>query len=173
MGTDELFNQLNKLRGSKTVIVGVGNVLKGDDAAGPLLCHELQKTGVCAQVIDAGTAPENYIQPIIKKTPQNLLFIDAMDFGAPPGTIRLFKPEQLSSFTYSTHILSPRILAEMVCRDVKADVYFIGVQPAQVKLGQPLSEQVSRAVRELSRLIAKIFPRLHVKMQTSNLKKQN
>lgn len=172
MGTDELFNQLNKLRGSKTIIVGVGNVLRGDDGAGPHLCQQLNGK-VCAELIDAGTAPENYIQPIIKKTPQNLLFIDAMDFGAPPGTIRLFSPEQLSTFAYSTHILSPRILAEMVCRDVKADVYFIGVQPAQVKFGQPMSKQVSRALRELSRLLAKIFPRLHVKMQKSNLKKQN
>jgi len=66
MSTDELFEQLNKLRGSKTVIVGMGNVLKGDDGAGPLICQQLNGK-VCAELIDAGTVPENYIQTIKKK----------------------------------------------------------------------------------------------------------
>ena len=69
MGTDEqLFEQLNKLRDSATVIVGIGNTLKGDDGAGPLVCQQLRRAKVCAGLIDAGTVPENYIQPIIKKT---------------------------------------------------------------------------------------------------------
>ena len=82
MGTRQhLFEKLNKLRGSSTVIVGIGNTLKGDDGAGPLICEQLNAK-VCAEVIDAGTVPENYIQKIIKKAPQNLLVIDAIDFGA-------------------------------------------------------------------------------------------
>ena len=152
---------LDELRGSRTVIVGIGNTLKGDDAAGPLLCQQLQRIGIGAELIDAGTVPENYIQPIIKKAPQNLLIIDAMDFGAAPGTIRVFKPEQLSSVVYSTHTLSPRIFVDMVCRSIKVDVYFIGIQPAQVKLLSPVSEQVSRAIDRLARLIAEAFPRPH------------
>jgi len=154
----KVYKLLNKLRGSRTVIVGMGNILKGDDAAGPLLCQELQRIGIGAELIDAGTTPENYIQPIIKKAPQNLLIIDAMDFGAAPGTIRLLAPERLSSFAYSTHILSPRIFADMVCRYVKADVYFIGIQPAQVQLTSPVSEQVKQAIRQLVGLIASTFP---------------
>ena len=75
----QIFEQLNELRGSKTVLVGVGNTLKGDDGAGPLLCREL--TGkICAELINAGTVPENYIQPIIHKKPQNLIIIDAVEF---------------------------------------------------------------------------------------------
>jgi len=158
MGTGEqLFEQLNKLRGSKTVIVGIGNTLKGDDAAGPLVCQQL--TGkVCAELIDAGTVPENYIQPVIKKAPQNLLIIDAIDFGASPGTIEIFKPEQLNSFVFSTHTLSPRLFAEMVTRNIKVDVCFVGIQPAQIQLGQPVSAPVSKAVQSLIDLLSRIFP---------------
>lgn len=160
MGADEeLLEQLTKLHGSRTVIVGIGNVLKGDDAAGPLLCQELRRIGIDAELIDAGTAPENYIQPVIKKTPQSLLVIDAMDFGAPPGAVRLFRPEQLSTSIWSTHRLSPRIFADMVCRSVKADVYFIGIQPGQVQLGGPVSAPVTQAIERLSRLLAEVFPR--------------
>ena len=172
MGADQqLFEQLNKLRDSATVIVGVGNTLKGDDGAGPLICQQLSGK-VCAELIDAGTVPENYIQPIIKKAPQNLLVIDAIDFGAPAGTINIFKPEQLNSSAFSTHTLSPRLFADMVRQDIngvpqtrnsafggpKVDVYFVGIQPARTQLGQPQSAQVSRAIQWLVRALIEIFP---------------
>jgi hydrogenase 3 maturation protease len=157
-GADKQFlKQLNKLHGSKTLIVGIGSLLKGDDAVGPLVCQQLAgKT--CAGLLDAGTVPENYIQPIIEKTPQNLLIIDAIDFGASPGTIRVFKPEQLGSLVVSTHTLSPRLFVDMICRNVKVDVYFVGIQPAQTQLGQSLSDRVSQAVRRLTQTLSEIFP---------------
>jgi hydrogenase maturation protease len=69
MGTDEnVLAQLKKLRGPKTVIVGIGNILKGDDGVGPLICQQLRGNEICAELIDAGTVPENYIQPIVHKT---------------------------------------------------------------------------------------------------------
>lgn len=158
MGTDEkLFEQLNKLRNSNTVIVGIGNTLKGDDGAGPIVCQQLAGK-ISAELIDVGTVPENYIQPIIKKAPQNLLIIDATDFGAPAGTIKLFKPEQLNEFTFSTHTLSPRLFVDMICKSINVDVHFIGIQPAQTKLGQSLSEEVNKAVNVLINTLTDIFP---------------
>jgi len=159
MGSDEQFlKQLNNLRGSKTVIVGIGQELKGDDGAGPIVCRQLRQAKVCAELIDTGTAPENYIQPIIKKAPQNLLIIDAIDFGAPAGTIRIFKPEQLNSSIISTHTLSPRLFADMVRQDIETQVFFVGIQPAQIQLGQSLSGPVNRAVQSLVKHLIEIFP---------------
>ncbi len=157
MGTDQqLFEELNKLRDSATVIVGVGNTLKGDDAAGPIVCQQLGGK-VCAELIDAGTVPENYIQTIIKKTPQNLLIIDAVDFGASPGTINIFKPEQLNSFAFSTHTLSPHLFVDMIRSELKVDVYLVGIQPAQIGLGESISAQVSRAIQWLTHALTEIF----------------
>jgi Ni,Fe-hydrogenase maturation factor len=134
MGTDkQLFEQLNKLCGSATMIVGIGSTLKGDDGAGPLVCERLAGK-VSAELIDAGTVPENYIQSIIKKAPQNFSII-------------------------STHTLSPRIFVDMIRSQLDVEVYFIGIQPAQTALGQPISAQVKRAVQQLSNLLTKIFPR--------------
>jgi hydrogenase 3 maturation protease len=157
MGTDEQ-QQLNKLRGSATVIVGIGNILKGDDGAGPLVCQQLRLAGVCAELIDAGTVPENYVQPIIKKAPQNLLVIDAVDFGASAGTIRIFNPEQLDSSVISTHTLSPRLFVDMIRSELEVDVYFVGIQPAQTQLGQSISPQVSQAIQWLIHTLTEIFP---------------
>ena len=167
MSTDKsILQQLNKFRHSATLIVGIGNILKADDGAGPIVCEQLKRAKVCAELIDAGTVPENYIQPIIKKAPQNLLVIDAIDFGASPGTIRIFGPEQLNSLAISTHTLSPRLFVDMVCRNIKRDpalrepldVYFVGIQPAQTQLGQPVSEPVSQAIQKLSQALTDIFP---------------
>jgi len=159
MSTDQqLFEQLNKLRGSKTVIVGIGNTLKGDDGVGSLICEQLQQAGVGVELIDAGTVPESYIQPIIKKVPRNLLIIDAIDFGDSPGTINIFKPEQLNSLVVSTHTLSPRIFVDMITQVINVDVYFIGVQPAQTTFGQFLSDDIRCALQRLVDLLVDIFP---------------
>ena len=92
----QLFDQLNCLRNCKVLILTIGNMLKGDDAIGPLLYEQL-KGRISAEIIDAGTVPENYIQTIIKKAPEALLVIDAIDFAAPAGTVDMFKPSQLNS----------------------------------------------------------------------------
>jgi hydrogenase 3 maturation protease len=158
MSTEQsLLEQLNILRNSSTVIVGIGNILKGDDGAGPLVCQQLKHAKICADLIDAGTVPENYIQPIIKKAPQKLLVIDAIDFGAIPGSIRIFEPEQLNSHIISTHSLSPRLFVDMVCQNVSVDVYFVGIQPAQILLGQSVSPEVNLAIHQLSGVLTQIF----------------
>ncbi len=153
-----LFAKLQKLHGSKTVIVGIGNTLKGDDGVGQLVCRQLQDAKSCAEVIDAGTVPENYIQPIVKKAPQNLLIIDAIDFHALPGTIDIFKPEQLSSFALSTHTLSPHLFTEMVSRNIEVDVYFVGIQPEHTRLGDSMSPQVCKAAQQLVQTLIDVFP---------------
>ena len=157
MGTDEqLFEQLGKLRGSKTIILGIGNTLKADDGAGPVVCERI--TGkVCAEVIDAGTVPENYIQTIIKKTPQSLVIIDAVDFGSLPGTIKLFETERLDSLIISTHTLSPRIFIDMIRSQVQVSVFFIGIQPERTSLGEALSANVNDAVQRLAEVLNRVF----------------
>ncbi|MDD5064882.1 MAG: hydrogenase 3 maturation endopeptidase HyCI [Phycisphaerae bacterium] len=154
----QLFEQLNKLRGSKTVLVGIGNTLKGDDGIGPVVCQQLRQAIVSAELIDAGTVPENYIQRIIKKAPQNLLIIDAVDFQAAPGTIEIFRPERLNSFVFSTHALSPRLFAEMITQSIKVDVCFVGIQPAHTRLGDPMSPQVCQAAQQLTQMLIDVFP---------------
>jgi hydrogenase maturation protease HycI len=149
---------LNQLRGTSTAIVGIGNILKGDDAAGSLVCEQLLRKKISASVIDTGTVPENYIQPIIKKAPQNLLLVDAVDFGAEPGAIKVFQAEQLNSLAISTHTLSPHLFIDIIRQSIKLDVYCIGIQPSQTQLGRPVSERVHRAIQDLCSFLERIFP---------------
>jgi hydrogenase maturation protease HycI len=154
----QVFDRLEKLRGTRTLIVGIGSTLKADDGAGPLVCEKLRSAQIGAELIDAGTVPENHIQPIVKKTPQNLLIIDAVDFGASPGAVDIFKPEQISSFVFSTHTLSPHLFVDMIKKAIDVDIYLVGIQPAQTRLGDPVSPHVSQAIEAVARAIIAIFP---------------
>ncbi|MFH1615620.1 MAG: hydrogenase 3 maturation endopeptidase HyCI [Planctomycetota bacterium] len=148
--------QLNELRGSNSLIVVIGNTLKADDGVGPLVCRELEGK-VYTELIDAGTVPENYIQSVIQKKPRNLIIIDAVDFGASAGTIKIFRPDQLASVVHSTHSLSPHLFIEMIKKSIDVDVYFVGIQPAHVNFGQCPCAEVKEAAAWLIDAFCDIF----------------
>ena len=70
------------------LIVGLGNRLKCDDAAGCLVADILAESGTF-DVIDAGTTIENYLGPIIRKKPGTVILVDAVSFEAEPGTYEI------------------------------------------------------------------------------------
>ena len=144
-----LLRQLGKLNPAETVVVGIGNILKGDDGAGPRICSIL-KGKIAAEVIDVGTTPENYIGRIVGMSPKKLLIIDAIDFGKLPGTIRVFRTQDLKQFTFSTHCLSPHLFVRNITSQIDVEIFFIGVQPVQLNLCRGLSKQVSAAIAALA-----------------------
>lgn len=139
---------------SPVMILGIGNSLKGDDGLGPELCERL-KGRISADVIDAGTVPENYIGQIVKKAPKTLIIVDAVDLGEQAGTVKLLRPEQLQKFALSTHCLSPHLFAQMLQSQIDVRLFFIAIQPAQIALGTGLSEPVRKAIESVVVLLEK------------------
>lgn len=157
MGADpQLLASLSPWRDAPAVILGVGNRLKGDDAVGPLLCERLSGK-LSAKVIDAGTAPENYLRPIREAGPDLLLIVDAVDFGGEAGQIRLFKPGQIRRFAFSTHALSLHLLIDMLRRERKVHVYVVGIQAAHTTLGRDLSPAMRGAMETLVDTFTELF----------------
>ena len=103
----------------RTAIVGIGNILKGDDQLGPALISRLQcKTK--ARLFDCGEVPENYIQPIIKSRPKTIIIVDASDWAGAVGELRLIKKDQIKDISFSTHNASLRIFLDYLKkRDVQ------------------------------------------------------
>jgi len=153
----ELRKRLGVLAGSRVVILGVGNVLKGDDGVGPLVCEALAGR-VTARVLDAGTVPENYLRPIMEAAPQFLLVVDAVDFGGVPGAIGLFTPEKINDAAFSTHALSLRLFIDVLRTDIDVEVLVLGVQPVCTQLGRPVSAPVQESIAEVTEALAPIFP---------------
>ncbi|MBA7606785.1 hypothetical protein ES703_13935 [subsurface metagenome] len=139
------------LRG-KVVIVGIGNALRGDDGLGSILVERL-KGKVEAVCIDAGNALENYLGSIVKEKPDTLLLIDAAHLDRLPGEYQIIDPGDLIRSGFSTHDISAGMLIELLSRQIKGNIYLLGVQPEEVDFGEKLSARIESTLCILEKAI--------------------
>lgn len=138
----------DRLNGS-VAVVGIGNPLRGDDAAGCELARRLQGRSR-ALVIDAEEIPESYLFRIAKVHPDTVLLVDAVDIGAAPGSLALVEAGQLAGYCPSTHRVPLGLLMECLNRVSGADVFLVAVQPARIGLGEPMSNEVMAGITYLA-----------------------
>jgi len=141
----------NILKG-KIVFLGVGNILRADDAFGPELIARLRENteAVC---IDAGTTPENYASKIIKEKPDTVIIADAAHLGLKPGDYDILNRNDISKTGLTTHDLSPEMFIGFIEEQTKADIYMLAVQPENVSFGEGMSSAVREAIEDLVEVI--------------------
>jgi hydrogenase 3 maturation protease len=147
---------------SGTIVLGIGNRLGGDDAAGACLVDMLNqrqhraKTLRPAQIttIDAGTAPESYTSIIRQHRPELLILVDAADMGLPPGTLRIIPPEKVSVLSFSTHHMPLSTFISYV-EEFCGKVLLVGVQPERTEMGEHVSKVVRKSITQLVEAILK------------------
>ena len=135
-----------------TMIVGIGNPLRGDDGFGPALVQRLQGK-VNLACIDAGNAPENHLGRILKEEPDSVLLVDAADLGLEPGQYRILQPEDILKCGLSTHDMSSRMMIEFLQNQMPANIFMLAVQPENVSLGEPMTECLNKTLDEIELLI--------------------
>lgn len=141
---------------SGTIIVGIGNPLGGDDAAGTCLVDMLKqrqheaKTLHSAEItaIDATTAPESYTSTIRQHQPDLLILVDAADMALSPGAFRAIPPEKISVLSFSTHHMPLSMFISYV-QEFCGKVILIGVQPERTEIGGRISKAVRKSMTEL------------------------
>ncbi len=158
----ELAHWLSAKAGSHPclAIVGVGNELNGDDAAGveaarmllPLLSGRED-----VLVIDGGPAPENITGALRRFAPEAVLLIDAADLGEPPGTTHWIDFAAITGLSASTHTLPLSVLARYLVAELGCQVALLGIQPADLSLGAPLSIPVRAAVEAIVKTIREMI----------------
>ncbi|MFH1414066.1 MAG: hydrogenase 3 maturation endopeptidase HyCI [Candidatus Omnitrophota bacterium] len=136
------------LRG-KVVILGIGNALRSDDGIGSLLASRL-KARVPYIVYDAGVSPENFLGKIEKDKPENLVIIDAVDFGGKPGEFRAVDSNDIKTANlFSTHNASLSMLINFLQSNSKMDIIVLIIQPKTITFGDQLSPEIKGALVEL------------------------
>ena len=136
----------------KTAVIGVGNVLYGDDGFGVRVACELKtaKLPRGVEVIDGGSVGVGLIEYL--KDYEQVIIIDAADMGLPPGTLKVFRPEEVKSLksdrTFSLHSADVLGVIElgMALGEKLAEVTIIAVQPEFVGAREGLSAVVEAAV---------------------------
>lgn len=146
-------------------VLGMGNVLLGDDGIGPYVAallrarFHLPETVACE---DIGTPGLDLIPHLSGR--RVVILVDALGTGGDPGTVRTYEREEIAS-SLVTNRLSPHDpgLAEALATlelagDAPERLYVVGVVPAACETGMGLSPELRAAapdaLREVVRLLA-------------------
>ncbi len=142
---------------SKVAVLGVGNELNGDDAAGALVVRKLiawyadqAQVGKQMLILEAGGAPEAFTGPLRRFGPQLVLFVDAAEMGETPGAVCVFDWGDAQGMSGSTHTLPPGVLAKFLVRELGCRVVLIGIQPAGLEFDTNVSTAVRAAVCQVA-----------------------
>jgi len=128
----------------KIVFAGVGNLLRKDDGVGPFIAHRIRKNeNRIVFIPESGI--DRYIQSINKERPDAFVIIDCMEMGKPAGHWQVFSIDQITDTTCHSHNISLKKLGVFF----RSETWVIGVQPADIGVGEGISPEVNRAAAEI------------------------
>ncbi len=151
----------------KVLILGVGNLLLGDDGFGVHLINSLAETSFPpnVQLLEAGTVSHQLI-PLLREI-DHLIIIDVVEAGDAPGSIFRFSPEDMQfskEQMVSLHqisLIDVLMMAEMTGGRPKTII--IGVQPKDVSSWSlELSDEVRAVIPKVKDLIFDELKKLQV-----------
>lgn len=157
------------------VVLGIGNVLWADEGFGVRCVEALQQQwsfGPQVRLVDGGTQGLYLIQHVQEAA--RLIIFDAIDYGLPPGTLRLIENEEVPRFLgakkmslHQTGFQEVLMLAQLT-EQYPAEVLLVGCQPEELEdyggslrpvVRQSLDDAVALAVDRLRQWGATPHPR--------------
>ncbi len=151
--------------GCAVLVIGCGNLLRGDDGVGPVLIRHLWDRGVPegAKLVDGGTAGMDV--GFQMRGAQRVVIVDASATGAAPGTIYRVPGEELTdlpplqglhthSFRWDHAIPFARWALGEAC---PTDITVFLIEAADMEMGGELSEPVTTAMEQVIELIERDF----------------
>jgi hydrogenase maturation protease len=153
----DLREQLKHLFQGRVCLMGLGNVDYGDDGFGVRLAEALRAEDR-SNVIIAGASPERIVSKLADKGFDHLIFLDAVEFGAAPGSVVLLNSGEMAARfpQVSTHKLSLGLLARQVEANGKTRAWLLGVQPESLRRGEELTPTVRATLELLLELVRDI-----------------
>ena len=145
---------MTERKSSSTLIIGIGNPYRGDDAAGPIAARRLKEKAL-GGVVFLEAADEGAALMESWKDYNRAILLDAVSSGAPPGTIHRFdagaRPLRRQPFRHSTHafgLVEAVELARVLGRLPKRLVVY-GIEGKNFEAGETLSPEIARSIESL------------------------
>lgn len=138
------------------LIIGCGNVQRGDDAAGIMAANRLRLLGLSAQVCSG--EPSELIE--MWKEADDVIVIDAVVTGAPTGSLHVWDgrcPLKLGKSLGFTHGLGPAEAIELsrILGSLPGKIRVFGIEGRSFALGSQVSPSVAKGIelviQEISR----------------------
>ena len=145
---------------SRVLIAGVGNVLRGDDGFGPAVVGRLGELPPGAEAVETGIGGVALLQELLAGC-DGLVLVDAVDRGAPAGTLFELLPEvREGEHVADVHLANPDRVLSMAktMGALPARVRIVGCQPGEVddlvqRLSPPVAGAVDAAVAMVRRIV--------------------
>ena len=153
----DLREQLQQCFQGRVCLVGLGNVDHGDDGFGVRLAEVLSNSEMPYRVINAGTTPERFIGRVADAHWDNVIFLDAVQFGGSPGSVVFLNSDEMAARfpQITTHKLALGLLARQVEANGRTKAWLLGVQAESLKSGGQLSPTVQASLELLLELLRK------------------
>jgi len=145
----------------KTLVMGIGNILRGDDGIGAAVIDALQGDALPEHIdlLDAGTPGFELV--LIMQDYDYVVVVDAADMGYEPGEWRMFTPDEVklqAGDLYLRGTLHYAGLAEALnlgeaLGTLTAKIDIIGVQPATIDWQQGLSDPVAMTIAPICQAV--------------------
>ncbi len=161
----------------RTVVCGIGNRMRGDDAAGPMVIDGLKRSPSGRNsdrvlLLDCGHFPENFVKKIIGFRPGRIILVDTADFGGKPGDFREISKEEIKYHVLSTHRMPLTMLVDYLKSEIDFEFVFLGIQPGQTGFGDPVSRECQKAVEEATGMIREMVARDRYREPAANTPKR-
>ncbi len=144
----------------RAVVLGIGNTILTDEAAGVRAVEMLEKTYAVPDnvvVIDGGTSGMEMIEDLSNL--DFLIVIDVVKTGAAPGTVVKIAGDEIPVFfrrKLSPHqIALPDVLASLELLDtMPKEIVVLGVEPISLELGMEMTSTVAEQIPVLVKMAA-------------------
>jgi hydrogenase maturation protease len=150
---------------SRVVVIGVGNQLRGDDAAGLEVLRRLAE-GTLAEGVELRACSGEPASLLAAWSGADALFlVDAGEAGDPPGTVRRYDASAASLPTeglrHSTHALGPAEAIELsrALGTLPPSVVVFTIEGQGYGQGEGLVPEVAAGVEEAAARLAEELPR--------------
>ena len=150
------------------LVLGLGNTLLSDDGVGPALLDHLSSSAPRwdgqVEFVDGGTQGLALLGHLSGR--KALIIVDAVQTGAPPGTVHLMTLGELRSVAPghagSAHEgnAGELIAAAQLLDELPARLFVVGVEPQKIATGHGLSAPVKRALPEASKEVHQLLTQL-------------
>lgn len=139
--------------------------MRADDAVGALAIERLKESGNLPSdwlLIDAGEVPENALGLVDKEKPERVLLIDACDWDAEPGEVRIFSADEILKLpirTISTHGVPLSFWVKMTLTDhPDLTIELLGIQAGDLTFNRPLTPPVTAVLELIEEILKEHLP---------------
>jgi hydrogenase maturation protease len=156
----------------RTILMGIGNILLQDEGVGVHVIKEIEKRysfEPSIEIIDAGTLGLE-IMYMLQDGVDNLLVVDAVMGGKPPGSLYVFRNEEVKKHYLKNKLSAHEVgfsevlaLLDLIGKPVKENLILVGIEPVSFDVSLELHEKTASKMEDLIKTVLQELQNIGIK----------